>query len=149
MEGMRPKGVIWYIAARPCLRESLELLYRNFSNEFHYPVIVHTFGKIYSDSFYEWAHKELDPTIRFIELEKPEIPVHIAEQELFYNRTEIPYVRKSFPKSRVGFLHVNQFVSGEIMGRLEMQEYDYTLKMDDDVFIVKKIDFDIFQFAQD
>ena len=33
------------------------------------------------------------------------IPDHIDEKDLFYNRTEIPYVKKSFSKNRLGFLH--------------------------------------------
>lgn len=150
---MKKKGtenaVIWYIAARSCLKDSLRLLYKNFNNIYRYPVIVFSFGHIYSDQFKEELHKEIDPDIQFIELDKPAIPPHIKEKNLFYNRKEIPYVRKSFPESRIGFLHTNQFVSGEVMKHHAIAEYDYALKMDDDAFIVECIDFDLFEFVRE
>jgi len=143
---VKPKAVIWYHAARPCLKENLELLYKNFNGKYNYPVIVTTFGKQYSDNFIKQIHKEIDSLIKFIELPKPQIPAHIKEDELFYHRTEIDYVRRRFPKSRIGFLHTNQFVTGEIQELPQMQQYDYVLKMDDDTFILKEIDFDLFEF---
>lgn len=143
------QAVIWYIATRPCLKKNLELLYKNFNNKYKYPVLVTTFGKQYSKRFIKNIHKNIDPSIKFIELPKPEIPSHIKEKELFYHRKEIAYVKNRFPKSRIGFLHTNQFVTAGIYELPEMQKYDYVLKMDDDTFIVHKIDFDIFKFMQE
>lgn len=145
----RPKAVIWFMAARPCLKLSLELLYKNFNNKYKYPVLVTTFGKQYSKRFIGNIHKNISPTIKFIELPKPEIPAHIKEEELFYNRKEIEYVRRRFPKSRIGFLYTNQFVTGGIQKHPEIKKYDYLLKMDDDTFIIDEIDFDILKFMQD
>jgi len=142
-------AVIWYMASRPCLKKNLELLYKNFNNKYKYPVLVTTFGKQYSKRFIRNIHKNIDPSIKFIEIEKPKVPSHVKEEELFYNRKEIPYVRNSFPKSRIGFLHTNQFVAGEIMEHSEMKKYDYVLKMDDDTFIIQGIDFDLFKFMKD
>jgi len=145
----KPKAVIWFHAARPCLGQAIELLYKNFNNEYKYPVLVTTFGKQYSKNFINKIHKDIDPEIKFIELSKPEIPAHIKEEELFYNRKDNPYVRKSFPKSRIGYLHTNHFVAGEVQQLPKMQKYDYVLKMDDDTFFVDKVDFDIFKFMED
>ena len=142
------KAVIWYHAARPCLKENLELLYKNFNNKYKYPVLVTSFGKQYSDRFIKDIHNNIDQAIKFLELPKPQIPAHIKEDELFYHRTEIEYVRRKFPKSRIGFLHTNQFVTGGIQNLPEMQQYDYVLKMDDDTFILQEIDFDVFEFMQ-
>lgn len=144
----KPNAVIWYIASRPCLKINLELLYKNFNNKYQYPVVIFTFGKQYSKRFVRNIHKRINPTIKFIELELPKIPSHIKEEELFYHRKGIPYVRNRFPKSRIGFLHTNQFVAGEVMEHSEMKKYDIALKMDDDTFIMGEIDFDIFKFMK-
>jgi alpha 1,2-mannosyltransferase len=146
---IKPKAVIWYIASRPCLKRNLKLLYKNFNNKYKYPVIVFTFREQYSRRFIDEIHKNISSDIKFIKIEPPEIPLHIKEEELFYNRKDIPYVKSSFPKSRLGFLHAGQFVAGEIMNHAEMEEYEYALKLDDDTFIIDKIDFDIFKFMKD
>lgn len=148
-EFKKPNAVIWYIAARPCLKLSLELLYKNFNNKYQYPVLVFTFGTQYSKRYINNIHETIDPTIEFIELRPPKIPSHIREEELFYHRKEIPYVRKSFPKSRLGYLHALQFVAGEVMEHPEIRKYDFGLKMDDDTFIIGEIDFDLFKFMRD
>ncbi|OGZ17785.1 MAG: hypothetical protein A2V72_01960 [Candidatus Nealsonbacteria bacterium RBG_13_37_56] len=145
----KPKAIIWLMGARPCLKLALELLDKNFNNQYQYPVLVTTFGRQYSKRFIKKIHQEISPKIKFIELAKPEIPSHIREEELFYHRKEIDYVRKSFPRSRIGFLHTNQFVAGLAMEFPEIRKYDYVLKMDDDHFFVKKIGFDLFKFMDD
>jgi len=145
----KPNAVIWYIAARPCLKMNLELLYKNFNNKYKYPVLVFTFGKQFSKRFIGSIHKKIDPTIKFIELEQPKTPSHVKENELFFNRKEIPYVKKSFSKLRVGYLHTNYFVCGKIMDHPEMQKYDLALKMDDDTFFIQEIGYDILEFAKD
>ena len=145
----RPSAVIWYIASRPCLKENLELLYKNFNNKYGYPVLVFTFGKQYSKGYIKNIYKTIDSTIKFVEIEWPKIPPHIKEEELFYHRKEIPYVKKKFPKSRIGFLHTNQFVAGKVMEHPEMKKYDIALKMDDDTFLIKEIDFDLLKFVRD
>jgi len=145
----KTNALIWYMGVRPCLRLSLELLYKNFNNKYKYPVLVTTFGKQYSKRFIKKIHQEIDPNIKFIELPKPKVPAHIKEKELFYNRKEIEYVRKSFPKSRIGFLYVDQFVAGLAMQYPEIRKYDYVLKMDDDHFFIKEFGFDIFKFMED
>jgi len=145
----KPNALIWYMASRPCLKKNLELLYKNFNNRYKYPVLVTTFGKQYTKRYIRDIHKEIDQSIKFVELELPKIPSHIKEQELFYHRKEIPYVRKSFPRSRIGYLHMCYFVAGGIMEHPEMKKYDFVLKMDDDTFIMQKINFDLFKFIKD
>jgi len=139
----KANGVIWYIAARRCLKENLELLYENFNREYNYPVIVYSFGDVYSDKFKKDIWSRLDPEIRFITLDVPDLPTNVPESELFYNRRDIKYVRDFFPPSRVGYLHTNNFVAGYVMNHPEIASYDYGLKMDDDTFFVKKVPNDI------
>lgn len=145
----KPNALIWYMGVRSCLKESLKLLYKNFNNEYKYPVLVTTFGKQYSKRFIKNIHKNIDSSIMFIELEEPKVPCHIKEEELFYHKKEIPYVRNRFPKSRIGFLHINQFVAGLTMEHPEIKKYDYVLKIDDDHFFIEGIDFDFFKFMKD
>ena len=145
----KPQAVIWYIASRPCLKENLELLYKNFNNKYQYPVLVFTFGKQYGKRYIKNIHKTIDPTIKFVELEWPKIPSHIKEEELFYHKKQIPYVKNCFPKSRLGYLHMIHSVAGKIMKHPEIKKYDFTLKMNDDTFFVEKINFDLFRFVRD
>lgn len=142
------KAVIWYMASRPCLKKNLELLYQNFNNEYQYPVLITSFGPKYRPGFIKKIHQRIDPRIKFMELAEPKIPSRIKEEELFYNRKEIDYVRKFFPKSRAGYLHMINFVAGGVMKIPEINQYDYVLKMDDDTFFIKKPGFDIFQFMR-
>jgi len=144
----KPNALIWIMASRPCLKLALELLDKNFNHQYQYPVLVTTFGKQYSQRFIRKI-RERDPKIKFLELAKPKIPAQIKEEELFYNRKEINYVKKSFPKSRIGFLHTNQFVAGLAMEFPEISKYDYVLKMDDDHFFIKNPGFDLFKFMAD
>jgi len=111
-------------------------------------VLVFTFGKKYSRRFIENIHKKIDFTIKFVELDLPKIPPHIKEQDLFYHRKEIPYARKYFPKSRMEYLHVDNFVAGEVMEHPEIKKYDFALQMDDDTFLIQEIDFDLFKFVR-
>lgn len=145
----KKKAVIWIMGARPCLKLALELLYKNFNNKYNYPVLVTTFGRQYSRNFIEKIHQEISPNIKFIELPKLKKPSHIKEEDMFYNRKEIEYVRDSFPKSRIGFLHTNQFVTGLVTEYPEIMKYDYVLKMDDDHFFIKELNFDLFKFMED
>ena len=144
----KQNAVIWIMATRPCLKLALELLYKNFNNQYRYPVLITTFGKQYSKRFIDKIHQVIDKNIKFVELRKPETPSHIKEEDLFYHRSNIEYVRKSFPKSRIGFLHTNQFVTGLAMIDEDIMKYDYVLKMDDDHFFMKEIGFDLFNFMQ-
>jgi len=139
----KANAIIWYIAARRCLKENLEMLYENFNREYQYPVIVYSFGEKYDSKFKRNIWENIDSSIQFVTLDEPTIPERIPESEVFYSRTELDYVREYFPASRVGYLHTNQFVSGLIMHRPEIAQYDFGLKMDDDTFFVKKIPNDI------
>ncbi|MCH7971048.1 MAG: hypothetical protein IH960_08415 [Chloroflexi bacterium] len=150
MNGDRKKAnaVIWYIAARRCLKESLELLYKNFNDEYQYPVVIYSFGEHYSEKFKKDIWDRLDSTIQFVTLDEQKVPAHIPESELYYHRTEIEYVREYFPASRIGYLHMCNFVSGYSMHRPELAKYDFGLKMDDDAFFVKKVPNDILLEAE-
>lgn len=144
----KSKFVIWYLALRPCVQESLELLYRNF-NTSNYPVIVFTLGQQYSADFIKAVHRNINSSIQFIELPKPQVPANVPESELFYNRTEIAYVRKSFySKSRIGYLHAMNFLAGDFIKHPALSPYDWSLRLDDDTFIIKPLPQDLIATMQ-
>ena len=67
----------------------------------------------------------------------------MSEKELFYNRTEIPYVKKSFPK-KDWVLHTLRFMTNiTSFGKLgcpvnELKNYDYLMRIDDTQILKKK-----------
>ena len=79
---------------------------------------------------------------------------HIKKKDLFYNRFYNTYVYDSFNIHRLGYLHSIYLVSnissfGEV-GCLskKLAKYDYILRIDDDAWFRKKINFDLFKKAK-
>lgn len=138
-------AAIFLLSSRTRLLElSLTNLFKNWNYNYNYPVYVHYFNDIYSRKFQTDIKKSISKNIFFYQIDY-QVPSHINENELFYNRTEIPYVKKSFPKKRLGYLHgerfwVNITSFGEI-GCLvsDLQKYDYLTRIDDDSFFKKKL----------
>ena len=147
---MSHNAAIYLLSSRTLLLEkSLTNLFNNWNCKYDYPVYVHYFNDIYSKKFIEKINKNISKKIYFHQISY-EIPKHLNEKELFYNKTEIPYVKKSFPKKRLGYLHGERFwlnltSYGEI-GCLvaELKNYDFLMRIDDDSNFKKKIDFDLF-----
>ncbi len=146
----KKKAAIIILAARKnLLSKSLQNLFKNWNYKYNYPVYVHTFGKIFTEKEKKIINQKISPKIFFYEI-TPEIPSHILEKDLFYNRKYNPYVIKNFSKKRLGFLHMCYFASNiTSFGKRgclvkELSNYDYLMRMDDDSLIKKKIDFDLF-----
>jgi hypothetical protein len=147
---MSHNAAIYLLSSRTLLLEKcLTNLFKNWNCKYNYPVYVHYFNDIYSKKFIEKINKNISKKIYFHQISY-EIPKHLNEKELFYNKTEIPYVKKSFPKKRLGYLHGERFwlnltSYGEI-GCLvaELKNYDFLMRIDDDSNFKKKIDFDLF-----
>ena len=147
---MKYNAAIYLLSSRTKLLEKcLTRLHENWNNQYGYPVYVHYFNNIYSDKFIKRIKKNISEKIFFNQISY-EIPENIQEKDLFYNRTEIEYVKKSFPKSRLGFLHGERFwtniTSFGKTGCLinELSDYDYLMRIDDDSNFKKKINFDLF-----
>jgi hypothetical protein len=132
--------------------DCLKYLYENFNYKYDLPVYIHYFDDIYPEKFQEKIRSDISSNIHFIQIEYG-VPDDILEKELFYNRKEIPYVRECFPKERIGYLHMEYFVSnltsfGEV-GCLcsELEKYDYLIRIDDDSWFKEKIEIDLFDKA--
>jgi hypothetical protein len=136
------------------LKRALELFYENWNNEHQYPVYIYHFDDIYSDEFISDVKDSVNENIEFIQIDYG-VPSHIDESELFYNRRYLRYVQTSFPKSRLGYLHMEHFSSNfhkygdkGCVGH-ELEQYDYIARIDDDSWFKEKIDFDFFDYAVD
>jgi hypothetical protein len=142
-------AIIILVARKNFFIKSIKNFYKNWNNQYNYPVYVHTFGKIFSDSEKIKIKNVISPFIYFFEI-KPKIPNNIPKKELFYNRKYNQYVVKNFSKKRLGFLHMCYFASNiTSFGKpgclvKDLKNYDYLMRIDDDSLIKKKINFDLF-----
>jgi len=142
-------AIIILVARKDIFAKSIANFFENWNNQYNYPIYVHTFGKIFSDSEKIVIKKKISPYIFFFEI-KPKVPDNITEKEIFYNRNYNQYVVKNFSKKRLGFLHMCYFASNiTSFGKRgclvkNLKNYDYLMRIDDDSLIKKKINFDLF-----
>lgn len=147
------KCAIVILAARiNILSDTLNFFYQNWNNNYKYPIYIHTFGKLISDSKKREIKNKIDNSIKFFEI-YPEVPKHINENELYYNRTYHEYVRKSFNKKRLGFLHMcHFFLNITKFGKEgcfvdDLKDYDSIMWIDDETYFKKKINDNFFKFS--
>ena len=137
-------AAIIILAARiPLLIEVLDKLHKNWNQKFKYPIYIHTFGKLINKTLKEKIERRFDVEIYFCEVQT-KFPDHIPEEELYYNRTYLDYVKKSFPKKRSGYLHMCYFKTNITkfgnLGCLDksLKKYDKLMFYDDDNELKKK-----------
>lgn len=139
-------GCIFLISARKnLLHKCLTYLDINYNNKFNYPILIFYHGKKYDDLQFQQSIQNINQKtkVSFHKLEA-KLPEHIKEKDLFYNRTEIEYVRNSFSKQRLGYLHANYFWNN-FMNFKELKQYDYMIRIDDDSWFKNPINFDMFE----
>tara|TARA_R110002153_G_scaffold40235_6_gene115211 strand:+ start:381 stop:1292 length:912 start_codon:yes stop_codon:yes gene_type:complete len=148
-------AAIYILSSRTnMLKTALEYFYKNWNQQHDYPVYIHHFDDIYTKEFIDDVRQTISEKITFHQIEYG-VPSHIPEKELFYNRRYLPYVVHSFPPSRLGYLHMEHFATnlhkfGDIGCPIkEMEQYDYTMRIDDDSWFKEKIDFDFFDSVVD
>lgn len=147
---MKHNAAIYLLSSRVLLLEKcLDNLFKNWNYKYNYPVYVHFFDNIYSEKFIEKINNKISKNISFHKVEY-KVPKHISESDLFYNKKYLRYVRESFPKKRLGYLHGERFwlnlTSYGKYGCLvkELEKYDFLMRIDDDSNFKGKIDFDLF-----
>ena len=103
----------------------------------------------FKDSFNNNTKNKLENNINNLKIEyiKKNIPKFIKEKDLFYNKKHLNYVKTSFPKSRINYCHMNNFVS-EPSKIPYINKYEITIQFDDDIWFLKKIDFDFNLFKK-
>jgi hypothetical protein len=143
-------AAIYLLSSRTkLLNKCLSDLYKNWNYQYEYPVYVHYFGDIYSEKFIEEINKNISNKIYFFNIKK-ELPANLDIKDLFYNKKNLRYVKESFPKSRLDYLHMCKFASNlNSFGKtgcpnIALKKFDYLMKIDDDSGFLKKIDFDLF-----
>lgn len=150
------KCAIVILAARiNILKDTLNFFYKNWNNKHKYPIYIHTFGKLITENKKREIHQKIDENIKFFEI-YPEVPGHIKEEDLFYKRTYHQYVRESFNKNRIGFLHMCHFLfnitskfgsKGCLVS--ELRKFDSIMWIDDETYFKKKIEDDFFRYSED
>tara|TARA_R100000995_G_scaffold82318_1_gene56075 strand:+ start:637 stop:1545 length:909 start_codon:yes stop_codon:yes gene_type:complete len=141
------KACITYISSRKaCIQQSLKALWENYNIKHDYPVYVFYFDDIYdSEEFRQMIANETPQNVNFVSIPY-ETPAHIPEDQLFYNRQDVWYVRTQFPISRKGYLHMCHFMSNYYgYPNTEFEKYDYTMSVDDESMFVKPMTYDPFE----
>ena len=120
------------------------------ANPGNYPFMVHYFDDIYKSKLLRKALSSVaSADVRFLEVPYSS-PCHVPEAEMFYNRTEFEYVRRSFGINRKGYLHMCNFIIN--MYRYEntsIHDYDYLRVYDDEAGYLQKIPFEPAKFICD
>ncbi len=132
------------------LYDCIKSLYECWNNNYDYPVYIHYFDQIYDDSDFQKKFYDISNNIYFKSI-KYRIPFSIKYRDLFFNRQYLNYVKNSFSEDRLGYLHMEYFVSdiynfGKIgVGCKELKKYDFLMRIDDDIKFNNPIEFDLFE----
>lgn len=130
-----------------CLPLCIKSLWDNWNYRYNYPVYVHYFDDIYdSPSLREKIRDFTNSDVRFIQVPY-ETPSSLKEEELFYNRTDLWYVRTGrFTKSRKGYLHMCHFYNNlHNYPNTNLHEYDWILSVDDESKFLKEVPYNFFE----
>lgn len=133
------------------VEKTLIEIYKNWNNKYDYPVYIFHFNNIYSKSFINRIHKNISKNIYFLPATY-KVPNNLSEDEMYYSRKQIPYVKASFPKKRIGYLHMIRFKLNFLTNIINNEypniiKYEYILSIDDDSWLKKYIDYDLFENA--
>lgn len=136
-------GCIFMISSRTkILKTCLKMLYSNYNNKFKYPVHIFYFDDIYSADYIQDIKKTICENIYFHKLNY-KVPDNINEEELFYNRTYLKYVKNNFRKNRIGYLHAIYWKYNLLTSSI-LNKYDWIHIIDDDSFFTKKYNDSLF-----
>ncbi len=144
---MKHNGCVNILSSRhKCLPYCLKSLWDNWNHRYNYPVYVHYFDDIYDSQRYrELMWENVSENIHFRKVPY-ETPSFLKEEELFYNRRDLWYVRASFPPTRKGYLHMCHYYNN-LYGypNTEFEKYDYILSVDDESKFTKEVPYDFFE----
>jgi hypothetical protein len=122
----------------------LPICLQNFSN-YHpcdYDLYVYEFGKIYNSKEKQAVKDCYKGKVEFVTI-NPTLPLNLKESELFYNRKYNQYVRTRFGKNRINYLHMCNFLTGEVFAREELKKYDFIMRFDDDSWFKKQMPYNL------
>lgn len=141
----KDNACIFLISARKTLLKTcLSLLDNNYNNQFNYPILIFYHGTKYDDIEFRKSIESINPNTKYsFHKIKAKIPKHLKEKDMFWNLPNNGYAKK-FGKKRLGYLHANYFWNN-FMNFNELKDYDYMMRIDDDSWFKKPINFDMFE----
>jgi hypothetical protein len=134
-----------------CLPLCVKSLWDMWNYKYNYPVYVHYFDDIYDNiGLREEIKNYTNTDIRFISIPYA-TPSHIKEEELYYNRTYLAYIKKGmFGIQRKGYLHMINFYNNSYKYQnTELHKYDYYLQIDDESQFTKEVPYNFFDILED
>ena len=140
-----------YISSRAhCIGHSLKSLEDNFNHKYNYPIYVHYFDNIYSHPDLIKSTKEnISPSIELVPIEY-KTPRHIKREDLFFNRSELWYVRSSFSEHRAGYLHMCHCVSNMFnYPNTKIHTHDYIMVHDVEAGYISELPYIPFEVMRD
>jgi len=73
-------------------------------------------------------------------------PSFLKEEEMFYRRTHLSYVKQGFPKRRKGYLHMCHFYNNLYKyPETKLHEHDYIMSIDDESLFLKEVPYNFFE----
>ena len=126
-----------------CLPQCLKSLWDFYNHQHDYPVYVYYFDDIYdSPSLQDAISHECPQKVIFRPIPYA-TPPFLKEEELFYNRDDLWYVRSGFGINRKGYLHMCHFMSNYFgYENTDFHQYDYTMSIDDESLFLKNLPYD-------
>ncbi len=135
---------------KKCIPECLKSLWENFNCKHNYPVYVHYFDDIYDSNEFRQQIKDTCQQNVVFQSIPYRTPSFLKEEELFYNRRDLWYVRNSFSINRKGYLHMCHFTSNMYgYENTNLHEYDYVMTIDDESMFVEEMPYDPFQVMKE
>lgn len=137
-------GCVYILSGRPnMILECVERFYDFYNKKYDFPLYIYYFDDIYNKKNQLIANKLIKKyKIKFKKIENL-IPKHINYDDLYFNKN-YPYVKRSFGSERINFLHMNHFLTNQD-NRPELNKYRFQHRIDDDVFVNKNIDENLFE----
>lgn len=147
---MKLKAAVIIPSGRPYLLENtLNCFYKFWNNKYNYPVFIHTLGEKYTEPEKKYFQKKFR-NLEFFTV-KPYLPKNLKQNEFFYNRFYNSYAYNSFGIRRLGYLqsiyfgsNISSFGKEGCLSK-KLSKYDYIMRIDDDAWFKKKIDYDLFK----
>lgn len=121
-----------------CIEKCLNSLWENYNCDYDYPVYVHYFDDIYDNENFRNQIRSSGQNVIFQQIDY-KTPGFLKEDELFYNRKNLPYAR-GFGARRKGYLHMCNYTSNMFNYQgTEIYKYDYIMTHDDESGYDKKM----------
>ncbi|MCP4190006.1 MAG: hypothetical protein GY768_05195 [Planctomycetaceae bacterium] len=124
--------------SRTLLDQSLELLFKNYNDQFKHPVLI-----FHEGDFTPQEQKE-------VAAGRPEICFHQVQFKIpeFLKDEQIPTEWRGFHRYSLGHRHMCRFYSLQIFDILDALGIDWYFRMDDDSFLHSPIRYNLFEFMQ-